>query len=509
MGDCGLTGRKIIVDTYGGMARHGGGAFSGKDPTKVDRSAAYAARWVAKNVVAAELADRCEVQVAYAIGVAHPISIMVETFGTERGVDVRSDRRRGARGVRPAPGGDPARPRPAPADLQARPRRTATSAATGSRGRAPTGSTRSAPPSASPPSPPREERVEQRGRGQSPPSGPGPTTRHGRGRELSREDRAQRPDRVRAGHAADLSGPVPLRFAARARGRRRPPRPDADARAPARLPGRPEPLPVGAIVDAPLGPRTVRGVVVGPAEGGDRELKEVRDTGRRIAPDLVELALELAARYASTPARALELVLPPTTAPRRTPWATLAAPGEPRGAAPGGGAGRAGGRAAAAAPPSGPRPAREPMSLRRLQARGLIEVADGPAAAGRGRGRAPSRRRRRRPPSTAWSAPSRRVIRRRCCCSASPAPARPRCSCAASSGASRSAGARSCWCRRSRSRRRRRAGSARASAPASRCCTRRSPPASGRPSTRGSSVARRGSWSGRARRCLRPSPTSG
>jgi len=86
MGDAGLTGRKIIVDTYGGMARHGGGAFSGKDPTKVDRSAAYAARWVAKNVVAAELADRCEVQVAYAIGVAHPVSIMVETFGTERGV---------------------------------------------------------------------------------------------------------------------------------------------------------------------------------------------------------------------------------------------------------------------------------------------------------------------------------------------------------------------------------------------------------------------------------------
>jgi S-adenosylmethionine synthetase len=84
MGDCGLTGRKIIVDTYGGMARHGGGAFSGKDPSKVDRSAAYAARWVAKNVVAAGLADRVEVQVAYAIGVAHPISLMVETFGTER-----------------------------------------------------------------------------------------------------------------------------------------------------------------------------------------------------------------------------------------------------------------------------------------------------------------------------------------------------------------------------------------------------------------------------------------
>jgi len=84
MGDCGLTGRKIIVDTYGGAARHGGGAFSGKDPSKVDRSAAYAARYVAKNVVAAGLADRCEVQVAYAIGVAHPVSIMVETFGTEK-----------------------------------------------------------------------------------------------------------------------------------------------------------------------------------------------------------------------------------------------------------------------------------------------------------------------------------------------------------------------------------------------------------------------------------------
>jgi S-adenosylmethionine synthetase len=83
-GDAGLTGRKIIADTYGGMARHGGGAFSGKDPTKVDRSGAYAARWVAKNIVAAGLADRCEVQVAYAIGVAHPMSVLVETFGTGR-----------------------------------------------------------------------------------------------------------------------------------------------------------------------------------------------------------------------------------------------------------------------------------------------------------------------------------------------------------------------------------------------------------------------------------------
>jgi S-adenosylmethionine synthetase len=81
-GDSGLTGRKIIVDTYGGMGRHGGGAFSGKDPTKVDRSGAYAARWAAKNIVAAGLADRCEIQVAYAIGVAHPLSVNVETFGT-------------------------------------------------------------------------------------------------------------------------------------------------------------------------------------------------------------------------------------------------------------------------------------------------------------------------------------------------------------------------------------------------------------------------------------------
>ena len=104
MGDSGLTGRKIIVDTYGGYSRHGGGAFSGKDCTKVDRSAAYAARWVAKNVVAADLADRCEIQVAYAIGVAKPVSIMVETFGTahvpeadiERAVNEVFDLRPGA-----------------------------------------------------------------------------------------------------------------------------------------------------------------------------------------------------------------------------------------------------------------------------------------------------------------------------------------------------------------------------------------------------------------------------
>ncbi|MFZ2751726.1 MAG: methionine adenosyltransferase, partial [Propioniciclava sp.] len=84
VGDCGLTGRKIIVDSYGGMARHGGGAFSGKDPSKVDRSASYARRWVAKNVVAAGLASRCEVQVAYAIGRAHPVGFYTECFGTEK-----------------------------------------------------------------------------------------------------------------------------------------------------------------------------------------------------------------------------------------------------------------------------------------------------------------------------------------------------------------------------------------------------------------------------------------
>ena len=116
--DCGLTGRKIIVDTYGGMARHGGGAFSGKDPTKVDRSAAYAVRQIAKTVVAAGLAKRCEAQVAYAIGVAHPVSIMVDTFGTSE-VSPEQARAGGARGVRHAPRRDHRPARPAPPDLQA------------------------------------------------------------------------------------------------------------------------------------------------------------------------------------------------------------------------------------------------------------------------------------------------------------------------------------------------------------------------------------------------------
>ncbi len=127
MGDAGVTGRKIIVDSYGGMARHGGGAFSGKDPSKVDRSAAYAMRWVAKNVVAAGLAERCEVQVAYAIGRAHPVGFYTECFGTET-VPVEQITAGRARDLRPAARCDHRRARPDPSDLlpgdQLRPLRT-------------------------------------------------------------------------------------------------------------------------------------------------------------------------------------------------------------------------------------------------------------------------------------------------------------------------------------------------------------------------------------------------
>jgi len=149
MGDCGLTGRKIIVDTYGGMARHGGGAFSGKDPSKVDRSAAYAARWVAKNIVAAGLADRAEVQVAYAIGVAHPVSVMVETFGTEKEGRTRAQIARAVDEVFDLRAGRlPRGAQTAPADLSEDGPPTGTSAAmtTTSPGRGPTRPTRCAPP---------------------------------------------------------------------------------------------------------------------------------------------------------------------------------------------------------------------------------------------------------------------------------------------------------------------------------------------------------------------------
>ena len=118
MGDAGLTGRKIIIDTYGGMARHGGGAFSGKDPSKVDRSAAYAMRWVAKNVVAAGLADRCEAQVAYAIGKAMPVGLFVECFGTEK-VPVERIQDAVLQVFDLRPRRDHLRAGPAPADLRA------------------------------------------------------------------------------------------------------------------------------------------------------------------------------------------------------------------------------------------------------------------------------------------------------------------------------------------------------------------------------------------------------
>ena len=152
VGDAGLTGRKIIVDTYGGAARHGGGAFSGKDPSKVDRSAAYAARYVAKNVVAAGLADRCEIQVAYAIGVAHPVSLMVQTFGTGKSptreiVDAVDEV------LRPPPGRLPRATSTFTGRSSRRRPPTATSAARTrtSPGSAPTGRTRCVRPRASPP----------------------------------------------------------------------------------------------------------------------------------------------------------------------------------------------------------------------------------------------------------------------------------------------------------------------------------------------------------------------
>ena len=128
-GDCGLTGRKIIVDTYGGACPHGGGAFSGKDPSKVDRSAAYAARYVAKNVVAAGLARQCQVQVAYAIGVAQPMNITVYTEGTGVIPDEQISKA-GRRTFRSAPRGNHSDARPAAADLRERPRPTDTSGAT-------------------------------------------------------------------------------------------------------------------------------------------------------------------------------------------------------------------------------------------------------------------------------------------------------------------------------------------------------------------------------------------
>ena len=139
MGDAGLTGRKIIVDSYGGMARHGGGCFSGKDPSKVDRSGAYAARWVAKNVVAAGLADRFELEISYAIGIAHPISVSIETYGTGKHLR-RAHPGPDRRALRPAPGRDHRRRSTCAGRSTSRRRPTATSAGRTStcRGSAPT-----------------------------------------------------------------------------------------------------------------------------------------------------------------------------------------------------------------------------------------------------------------------------------------------------------------------------------------------------------------------------------
>ena len=174
--DTGLTGRKIIVDTYGGMAPHGGGAFSGKDPTKVDRSAAYMARYVAKNVVASGLADRCQLQVAYAIGTAHPVSLMVETFGTEE-ADPESDRDARSGPVRLPAGRDHPRPAARPARSTARRRRTVTSGAKSSPGRRPTAPTTSAAPSASRPDPAGPPRSRPRRRLHRPPASSASTGR--------------------------------------------------------------------------------------------------------------------------------------------------------------------------------------------------------------------------------------------------------------------------------------------------------------------------------------------
>ena len=135
-GDCGLTGRKIIVDTYGGAAPHGGGAFSGKDPTKVDRSAAYACRYLAKNVVAAGLADRCTLQISYAIGVSHPLSVYVDLHGTGKDVDEAKLEKTLRELMNLSPARHPRAPAPEPADLRRRPPPTAISAASRTRRRA-------------------------------------------------------------------------------------------------------------------------------------------------------------------------------------------------------------------------------------------------------------------------------------------------------------------------------------------------------------------------------------
>ena len=287
MGDCGLTGRKIIVDTYGGIARHGGGAFSGKDPSKVDRSAAYAVRWVAKNIVAAGLADRAEVQVAYAIGVAHPVSVMVETFGTEK--IGRGGSRSWSKSTSTCAPARSARSSNCTARSTRRPPPTATSAAmtTISRGSAPT-------------------------RPQ--------TLRAAAGLGAARagvEPRGARSQPARVmGSSSAIAQVEPLTTARALRG-------PFDYRLP---PGaRGGVVGVGSMLVVPFGRREVLGVVTGLSQRSEvaeeKLLEPLRALELGVPVDLVALAEWLAAEYCSTLARALRLVLPP---------GATAGPGRPR-----------------------------------------------------------------------------------------------------------------------------------------------------------------------------------
>ena len=352
MGDAGLTGRKIIVDTYGGMARHGGGAFSGKDPTKVDRSAAYACRWVAKNIVAAGLARRCELQVAYAIGVAHPVSLNVETFGTHA-VDPDGDRGGRARALRPAPGGDPARSRPAPPDL---PRHGRLRALRARPGGVPLGAHR-----------PR--------RGAGARARPDHRGRHALGTP-AREDRD---DPVR--HDPAVSAPRTVRVVplVTTRALREP----LDY-----LQGEGPDLEPGDVVHVPLAGRSVRGVVV-EAGGESQHEGELAVVERladepRIAPVVLELCLWIASYYGSTPARALALALPPRVRAPRDTW--VSATGVPA-------ATERRRRAARGAAPDGPLPLAELVeragttaaTVRKLAQDGLVDARRAPARAARRR----------------------------------------------------------------------------------------------------------------------------
>ena len=274
VGDCGLTGRKIIVDTYGGMARHGGGAFSGKDPSKVDRSAAYAARWVAKNVVAAGLAERAEVQVAYAIGVAHPVSVMVETFGTEQDRP-RQDRAARGRALRPAPGRVPRGAASAPPDL---PEDRRLRALRSRRSRLHLGAHR-------------------QGRGAA-----------FRRRALTGAAQSKVRGVVLVSAIAQVE---PMTTARALRG-------PFDYRLPEELRG--GVVEVGSMLVVPFARRQVLGVVVGLSERSEvseeKLLAPLRALELGVPVELVGLAQWIAAEYCSTIARALTLVLPPGAARR-------------------------------------------------------------------------------------------------------------------------------------------------------------------------------------------------